>query len=83
MLQRTGDRRAEAGLRLHAEDRVRAEQLGQRRPAAVPAAGVNPDGAMHGVRLLANRLNETRQQPGTVMRYHHSGDDMTEVRCVL
>ena len=83
MPQRAGDRRAEAGLRLHAEDRVRAEQLGQRRPAAVPAAGIHPDGAIYRLGLLAHRLDEARQQPGTVVGYHHGGDDVTEVRCVL
>ena len=83
MLQRAGDGRAVAGVRLHAEHRVRAEQLGQRRPAAVPAAGVNADGAVHRMGLLAHRLHQPRQEPGTVVRDHYSGDDVTEMRCVL
>jgi hypothetical protein len=61
MLQRAGDGRAVAGLRLHAEHRVRSEQLGQRRPAAVPAASVDPDHAMHGMCLLVHRLDQARQ----------------------
>jgi hypothetical protein len=33
--------------------------------------------------LLAHRLDESRQQPGTVVCYDHGSDDVTEVRCVL
>ena len=83
MLQRVSDRRAETALRFHPEDRVRAEQLGQRRPATVTAPGIHPDGAMHRMGLLAHRLDEARQQPGTVVGYHHGGDDVTETRNVL
>ncbi len=83
MPQRARHRRAETGVRLHAEDRVRAEQFGQRRTAAVPAAGIDPDGAVHDVGLVTDRLDEARQQPGPVVGYHHGGDDVTEVRCVL
>ena len=83
MPQRAGDRRAETALRFHAEDRVRAEQLGQHRPAAVTAAGIHPDGAIYRMGLLAHRLDEARQQPGTVVGYHHGGDDVTEARSVL
>jgi hypothetical protein len=83
MLQRAGDGLAVAGLRLHAEHRVRSEQLRQRRSAAVPAAGVHADRAVHGMCLLMHRLHQARQKPGTVVCYHHSGDDVTEMRCVL
>jgi len=83
VLQCAGDGGAVTCFRLHAEDRVLAEQLGQRRPAAIPAAGVHPDDAVHGMCLLAHRLDESRQQPGTVVCYDHGSDDVTEVRCVL
>ena len=83
VLQSTGDGRTVTRVRLHAEDRVLAEQLGQRRPAAVLAAGVHPDDPLHGMRLLAHRMDESRQQPRTVVRDDHGGDDVTEVRCVL
>ncbi len=52
-------------------------------PLRSTAAGIDPDGALHGMGLLAHRLDEARQQPGAVVRYHHGGDDVTEVRCVL
>ena len=83
MLQGAGDGRAVTRVRLHAEDRILAEQLGQRRPAAVLAAGVHPDDALHRMRLLAHRADESRQQPRTVVCDDHGGDDLTEVRCVL
>jgi hypothetical protein len=81
--QGAGDGGAVTRFRLHPEDRVLAEQLGQRRPASVPAAGVHPDDAVHGMCLLAHRLDERRQQPGTVVGDDHRGNDVTEVRCVL
>ena len=83
VLQSAGDRRAVTRVRLHAEDRILAEQLGQRRPAAVEAAGVHSDDALHRMRLLAHRVNESRQQPRAVVCDDHGGDDVTEVRCVL
>ena len=83
VLQSAGDGCAVTRVRLHAEDRVLAEQLGQRRPAAVQAAGVYPDDALHGIRLLAHRVDESRQQPCAVVCHDHGGDDVTEVRCVL
>ena len=79
MLQGAGHGGAVTGVRLHAEDRVLAEQLGQHRPAAVPAAGVHPDHALHRMRLLAHRVDEPRQQPRGVMGDDHGGDDMTGV----
>ena len=83
VLQGAGDGGAVTRVRLHAEDRVLAEQLGQRRPAAVLAAGVHPDHALHRMRLLAHRVDESRQQPGGVVCHDHGGDDVTGVRCVL
>ena len=53
------------------------------RSAAVLAAGVHPDDALHRMRLLAHRVDESRQQPGGVVGHDHGGDDVTEVRCVL
>jgi hypothetical protein len=83
MLQGPVDGGAVSGLRLHAEDRVRAKQFGQYRAAAIPAAGIHPDDAVHGVCLLAHRLDEARQQPSTVVDYHHRSDHVPEVRYVL
>jgi hypothetical protein len=83
VLQRAGDGCAETRVRLHAQDRILAEQLGQRRPAAILAARVHPDEALHRMRLLAHRADESRQQPCAVMRDDHGGDDVTEMRCVL
>jgi hypothetical protein len=83
VLQSAGDGRTVTRVRLHAEDRALAEQLGQRRPAAVLAAGVHPDDLLHGMRLLAHRMDESRQQPRAVVRDDHGGDDVTGVHCVL
>ena len=83
VLQGADDGGAVTGVRLHPEDRVLAEQLGQRGSAAVLAAGVHPDHALHRLRLLADRAHEPRQQPGGVVCHDHGGDDVTEVRCVL
>jgi hypothetical protein len=83
VLQRPGHGGAVAGRRLHAEDRVPAEQVGQRRAAAVPAAGVHPDGSVHWMGLLAHRPDEPRQQPGAVVRYDHGGDNVTDERGVV
>jgi hypothetical protein len=33
--------------------------------------------------LLAHRVDESRQQPGGVVRHDHGGDEVTKVRCVL
>ena len=55
VLQGAGDGGAVTGVRLHAEDRALAEQLGQHRTAAVLAAGVHPDDALHRTGLLAHR----------------------------
>ena len=83
VLQGAGDGGAVPGVRLHAEDRVLAEQLGQGRPAAIPAAGVHPDQALHRMSLLAHRFDESRQQPRRVMGDDHDGNDVTEVPGVL
>ena len=83
MLQGAGDGGAVPGIRLHAEDRILAEQLGQGRPAAIPAAGVHPDHALHRVSLLAHRLDESRQEPRRVMGDDHSGDDVTRIELAL
>jgi hypothetical protein len=83
VLQGAGDGGTVPGVRLHPEDCVLAEQFGQRRAAAVLAAGVHPDHALHRVRLLAERVRKSRQQPGGVVRDDHGGDDVTEVRCAL
>jgi hypothetical protein len=83
VLQGAGHGRAVTRLRLHAEDRILAEQFGQRRPAAVLAAGVHPDDALHRMRLLAHSMDESRQQPRTVVCDDHGGDDLAGVRCVL
>ena len=83
VLQGPGDGGAVTRVRLHAEDRVLAEQLGQRRSAAVQAAGVHPDHAPHRMRLLAHRVDKSRQQPGGVVCDDHGRDDVTGVRCVL
>ena len=61
VLQRAGHGRAVAGIGFHAEDRVRTQELGQRCPAAVPAARVDPDDARHGMRLLPHPVDESRQ----------------------
>jgi hypothetical protein len=83
VLQGAGDGGAVPGVLVHAEDRVLAEQFGQRRPAAVPAAGVHPDHALHREGLLAHRVDESRKQSRGVMRYDHGRDDVTEVPSVL
>ena len=83
VLQSAGDGGAVTRFLVHAEHRVLAEQLGQRRPAAVLAAGVHPDHVGHGMRLLAHRADEARQQPTAVVGDDDGGDDITEVRCVL
>ena len=83
VLQGAGDGGAVTGVRLHAEDRVLAEQLGQHRSAAVLAAGVHPDDALHRIGLLAHRVHKSRQQPGGVVGDDYGGDDVTGVRCVL
>jgi hypothetical protein len=38
---------------------------------------------MHRVGLLAHGLQQSGQQPGTVVGDDHGGDDMTQVRRVL
>ena len=83
MLQGAADGGAVAGVRVHAEDRVRTEQLGQHRTAAVLAAGVDPDDPLGRISLLAYRLDQPRQQPGGVVGHHYGGDDVARVRCVL
>ena len=77
--QGPGDGGAVAGVLLHAEHRVLAEQFGQDGPAAVLAAGVHPDHALHRVGLLTDRVDESRQQPRGVMGDDHGGDDVTGV----
>ena len=79
MLQGAGDGGTVPGVLLHAEDRVLAEQFGQGRPAAITAAGVHPDHALHRVGLLAHRVDESRQQPRCVTGDDHSRDNVTEV----
>ena len=79
VLQRAGDGGAVPGVGFHAEDRVLAEQLGQRRPAPVPAAGVHPDHALHRMGLLTHRVDESRQQPCGVVSDDHGSDDVTGV----
>jgi hypothetical protein len=83
VLQGAGDSVAEAGVRVHAEDRALAEQLGQHGPAAILAAGVHPDDALRRVGLLTHRLDQARQQPGGVVSHHYGGDDVTRMRCAL
>jgi hypothetical protein len=83
VLKGAADGGAEAGVRIHAEDRALAEQFGQHRSAAVLAASVHPDEALYLMGLLAHRLDEDRQQPGGVVCHHYGGDDVARVRCVL
>ena len=83
MLDRAGDGGAVPGVGVHAEDRVGPEQFGQHGPAAVLAAGVDTDRAMHGMRLLSYRVEQTREQSRTVVHNHHEGHDVTQGRGVL
>ena len=76
MPQGPGDGGAVAGVLLHAEHRVLPEQFGQDGPAAVLAAGVHPDHALHRTGLPADRADEPRQQPGGVVCDDHDGDDV-------
>ena len=83
VLQGAGHRSAVTGIGIHAEDHVGTDQRAQRGPAAVQAAGIDPDDLVHGVGLFPYSVDQPRQQPGTVVHDNHSRDDVTEVRCVL
>ena len=83
MLQRAGDGGAVPGAGVHAEYRVGTEQFGQHGPAAVLAARVDADRAVHGMRLLSYRVDETWEQSRTVVHNHHNGHDVTQGRGVL
>ena len=82
MLQRAGDGRAVPGIRVHDDDRVLTDQLGQRRAAEVLAAGIDTDGAVHGIRLLPHRADEPWQQPRAVVHNDHEGHDVAQRRGV-
>jgi hypothetical protein len=83
VLQRAGDGGAVPGVGIHAEDRVRAEEFGEDGSAAVPAAGVDPDRALHGVGLLSHRVDEPREQPRTVVGNDHEGHRVSQRRGVF
>jgi hypothetical protein len=61
---------------VHAEHRVVPDQLGEHRPAAVPAAGVHPHDPLDPVGLCLQRLDEPGQQASTVMRDDDRGNGM-------
>ena len=82
MLERAGDGRAVPGIRVHDDDRVLADQLGQRRAAEVLAAGIDTDGAVHGIRLLPHRADEPWQHPRAVVHNDHEGHDVAQRRGV-
>ena len=83
MGQRAGDSRAVPGIGVQAEDRVRAEQVGQRGTAPVTAAGVDADGAVHRMGLVPYRADEPWQQSRAVVHHDHEGHDVTQRRGVL
>ncbi len=82
VLQRAGDRRAVARAPVHAEHDRLAEQAREHRAAAIPAAGINGDHALHRPGLLQQRLDDLRQPCGTVMRDDHRRDDVLRVSIV-
>ena len=51
----------------------------QRGPAAVQAAGIDPDDPVYGMSLLPHPVDKSRQQPGPVVHDNHGRDDVTEV----
>ena len=78
VLQRAGDGGAVPGVGVHAEDRVRTEELGQRGSAPVLAAGVDADRAVHRMRLLPYRVDEPREQSRTVVHNDHEGHHVAQ-----
>ena len=83
MLQRASDGGAVPGVGVHAEGRVRTEELGQRGSAPVLAAGVDADRAVHGMRLLPYRVDEPREQSRTVVHNDHEGHRVAQRQGVL
>ena len=76
------DRGAVAGTPLHAEDDRLAQQAGEDGAAAIPAAGVDGDDALHRPGLIEQRLDDARQPRGTVMRDDHRRDDVLRI-CIV
>ena len=78
--QRVRDGRAVAGPAVHAEHHRAAQQLGEHRPAAVPAAGVHGHDPLHRPGLAEQRLGDTRQPRGAVVSDDHRGNDVLALR---
>ena len=81
VLQRDRDGLTVAGRPVRADNRVLADQLGEHRPAAVPAARVYADRLLDLVGLSLKRLDEAGQQPSAVMRDDERGNGMPGLRC--
>ena len=82
VLQRARDRGAVARGPVHAEHDRLAEQSGQLRAAAVPAAGVDGDHALHRPALVEQRADDARQPRGAVVGDDHRRDDVLRIRIV-
>jgi len=60
VIQRPGDRRPVTGRPVHAEHAGLAELRRENGPAAIPAAGIDGDDALHRARLVEQRIRELR-----------------------
>ena len=82
VLQRARDGGAVARGPVHAEHDRLAEQSGELRAAAVPAAGVDGDHALHRPALVEQRADDAGQPRGAVVRDDHRRDDVLRIRIV-
>ena len=73
-------RRGVTGAAVHPEDSAWPELSRQHRAAAIPAAGVHGDDALHGLGLLGQRVHQTRQPRGTVVSDDDRGDHVLGIR---
>ena len=78
--QRLVDRGRVAGAAVHAEHGGTAQRLGQHGPAAVPAAGVDANHALHGPGLVHQGLGHTRNPRGAIVGDDDRGDDVLVLR---
>ena len=80
VLDRPPHGRRVAGGPVHPEDSGLPEQRRQHRAAAVAAAGIHGDHALHWLGLLVDRFHQMRKPRGAVVRDDHGGHHMLGIR---
>ena len=82
MLERAGDRRGVTGIPVHPEYGRWPEQVGEYRPAPVPAAGVHGHDALDRLGLPEHGIDDTGQPLGAVVGNDDGRDYVLRIRIV-